>query len=962
MSAIHSLWGPPPSDGTELQFTIYQLQMELLNAVEQRLEGTLTKPKDVGGKRIMDACLAASMLRSMDRSLRPHVLDDLQRRLRTIEPSLPNRIFLPPPPRQSAIPADFGERIVAISRATCFLESWLKLGKFDSESNLDPDIAIGVFLILVVRRAGICWPRQLAAIIESLDEPLGIAGPWCFRTVSLPDSPSAPGQNRRIYLDPILAAAYGQAQKAFQRLPLTKLPKKPSKRPQFFNRLANTCVKAAWAASAIDEPLVDSLKKLCLAQECALRLETLPILATYAAGRIASSSISDSSWLALLGFSAPTESNGATADIKPRNIETGLSLKIGRSKVDDDPNLLVESGDRSNEGLTADIRRITGQEPSTWQEGFDDLLKRPELAGPSNTGRLVVKWLDHLAHERKNKEKHLSPGTVRYKRGLVVHRLLTSLPDDIGDLSAEDFTDLYLEVANSGATPVHSGRILAALGDFHRFICETVPAFPTLGGLPGFGGGYAISAHIISEEEFKNAMASLDDGRIAIPTDELRLQVKVVLILAFRLGLRRNEILGLYKSDWHELDCLLVRDNHARTLKSKNSKRKGPFALLTPSEQELIIEFFKSDHPYPFFPGKTCPTHQDLDNHPAIRLVNNTLKRAVIGRNVHPHNLRHSTASWAIFGMFAADVGYETFPIPTAWMDAAIARAEILTNTLTSPFKRHAARGTAVSVLLGHGTDTMTYQHYVHVLDLLLHIACTPKNGLGCSEERKLRDGEKALFNAVMGLHPTTVVETHDLEALYLRLARQFPDATQVYSLRKDTGDRLPSGSANHKGADDKVESNLSLEAVLNFLTDAEQPQSQAERDTIGKTLEIWNQWITKDATKANNVLSTLVGSRIKGRDYSSLAVSGARELLQDAADLGTEPTSFDCLHVVSQKGTRRISKNAVDATKLRRGKVKEEGKIWIRLRDPRRQSGAQRQKTQSTVTKTLLAIHGLFI
>ncbi len=261
-------------------------------------------------------------------------------------------------------------------------------------------------------------------------------------------------------------------------------------------------------------------------------------------------------------------------------------------------------------------------------------------------------------------------------------------------------------------------------------------------------------------------------------------------------------------------------------------------------------------------------------------------------------------------------------------------------------------------MLLGHGCDAMTYQHYVHTLDLLLHIGCTPKNGLGYAEKKKIREGEKPLFNCVLGLHPTTVIATNDPVAINHRLRKRFPDAFEACQplFPVDSAPRPPDAEVEDGVRDPVTSPQITLQQLLPLIPENKLLKSQAARDTIKITLGEWTLWQSRDADAARSILKIL-GNPMKGRDYVSLSIPDAQRLLELAFNVGCAPDDFDCLHVQSIKGTRKTEKKPVPPKTFMKWPLTRAGKIWLRLRDPRRGPEAERQRTQAAVTWTLKTI-----
>ena len=79
--------------------------------------------------------------------------------------------------------------------------------------------------------------------------------------------------------------------------------------------------------------------------------------------------------------------------------------------------------------------------------------------------------------------------------------------------------------------------------------------------------GYSISSRIVSEAEFAEGLEQIDHGDIVIESRRLKVQMRAFWVLAFRFGMRRQEILGLQARDI-DPELVRVRENEARSLKT----------------------------------------------------------------------------------------------------------------------------------------------------------------------------------------------------------------------------------------------------------------------------------------------------------------------------------------------------------------------------------------------------------
>jgi len=194
-----------------------------------------------------------------------------------------------------------------------------------------------------------------------------------------------------------------------------------------------------------------------------------------------------------------------------------------------------------------------------------------------------------------------------------------------------------------------------------------------------------VDARIISEEQYQLVMQALGTCGLELRTPRLVTAARLLLILGFRLGLRRNEALKLRLRDLHlpefsAAECahiqarqshmrrlskdeqarielpvdLLIRPHAQRGLKTQNAVRSLPLReLLEPDELTLLIDWYRerqqeesqnSTSEFLFcIPQLRTQWVSESCLFPALH----DCMRAVTGSEfLHYHHLRHSCATW----------------------------------------------------------------------------------------------------------------------------------------------------------------------------------------------------------------------------------------------------------------------------------------------------------------------------
>jgi len=354
------------------------------------------------------------------------------------------------------------------------------------------------------------------------------------------------------------------------------------------------------------------------------------------------------------------------------------------------------------------------------------------------------------------------------------------------------------------------------------------------------------------------------------------------------------------------------------------------------------------------FHSTTSPSKAELENHPVVLKVNQLLAKATGDDDLHPHNLRHSFATLALLGMLGADLEIDKHPYAESWMRTAIVSAERLNKTILGDLHRLAARGSAIAMMMGHGHETTTYEHYVHCLDLLLFFASYRQLREETKERRDhLQKGEVALLTALLGYQPTTRIESDDPAAQLKRLAVLAPERCSFCTpLRAQATATAPIATAPAL---------LTLKQLMS-LPDAGKkrgfPVKQAERDTALSVIQLINQWRQADARRTSDLLSLWCASLLAKDDWSSLSAEDAKRLLKLFDDVSLPTAWVEVIKVWTPAKSRRDrSQPLVSASDRKAALAVGQGRFWIRIPDPRRRGkGVKRSRTQSAVTWVLVS------
>ena len=962
-SLIDPLWDPPSREAPELQRQAHRLMMKLLMRIRSRAPEVLSTPALCDGERVMDAALAASLNPKIDPSLRTAALTLLQRRMKSVDPKTRNRIFLPRQEHRSVLSSTFGMDLGDLEQFEEVLEEYILserpgnvLRHPSSATSEEALRRLGLFLALLVTRHGQISRAVIGHAAGSLNRPVQIYGKWAWIDIEIADSPNGTVQIRRLFMDPTTLAAWLMAANSAAALAAPPEGSKPGVANQFFRRSADRGFAALITHMRKSEkvPRIDSLKRLCACQNQRLHVSAMPLIATYARGDIVSSSLESSTWLRLIGATSAAK----WQPVEVRDVSPTLPREV--PDVETDVAEQIIAGDLEEEGLIAELRALMQASRAQWADLFDAQLAKMRKSMPdAATAVLAVSWLRYLAVDRKSKGKQLADGSLHHYRGLLVNRLIAALPSSLDSVDADELAEAYEEVIVSRKSPQQASRIRTSLADFDRYVrLHHLPELPKVA-LPGFeGGGYAISARIISPTEYQHGLDLIGDGTMVFKDELLGRRVRAFWILAFRFGLRRAEILGLQVRDVDQI-WVRVRVNSVRALKTSNAFRLLPLHVLPTDEIDAVLSLGFGRNPSDcLFFNEPLPHRKDLDAHPVILRINDLLERITGDGRLHPHNLRHSTSTLLPLGVLGPDLGLTDHPYAEPWMLEATAFAQGVDKAISGQLHRRSARGAALGMMMGHGDEATTYEHYVHSLDLLLFFACCSGRfdpvKVSPGEHTYSKRSETAQLLAMLGYKPTSRVSTSDAASLLEQIAERHPDRFAMWD--SVAAPSSPSAPIASDPGMITLQGLLSIEVAKDWRG---WPATQAQRDTVTALLPRINAARLKDTDLLERCLLSWAKAQLNDDDWASMNAVEALEFYALASDLPIEALW------VRSKGRKTLKMALEQDSDLSRVCGAGIGKVWVRLQDPRAKRPSSRKKktalarswSQSTISWVVHAV-----
>lgn len=855
---IHSLWDDPPSEAPILLKQAHRLMMRTLINISPRVPNIFYEPEKAGGEKTMLAAIAAMQNPKLDPELRLAALSRLQGLMKTVDPSTPQRLFLSRPEWQSPISRTIGKDLDALAQFERALAVFIRAGYSSSTESMSPpqaaQLELGLLLALTVTRLAQCQSAVLVRFVEWVmaEDAALVFGPWTWLDVELSNGGSP--ELRRIFLTPTVLASLARVRRLRSHISPPKKGMKQKGKNSYFMALANRAFAVLLKQldlSSSSSP-INSFKGLRAAVVQRLRIVTTPVLATYAEGGFRSSSLEPSTWRRLIGASSPSGAIPIRTDTPPAKADPSLPQPV--EVKDNDHHEQLAAGDLVIDGTIAELRRIMDLPREWWPPQFAALItKLGGLHGNNQTQALMVSWLQYLADDRKAKGKkalYLKDGTIKNYRGLLANRVIEILPSTLDDLSDDELEGFYKDIVESRKSPQQEGRIRAALASFDHHARTELPDLPTVR-LPGFAGvSYDISARIISETEYLRGLAMTRDGTLALDSQpDLANQVRTFWTMSFRFGLRRNETLGLRCGDIHPMHIDIV-GHSGRDLKTTNAHRRIPIQMLSGDEKASIecLRQGKSPKDYVFFDNGSTVDRKAMDNHVVVARIKDLLLRVTGDSHIHGHNLRHSAATLPLLGMLGGELGLADRPYAEPWMKDAVDWSENFDKAVSGQLHRRAGRGNALAMVLGHGSERTTYEHYTHAFDLVLHAATwagtfTKKKRSPYSYLFPDRP-ERAIFMNLIGLPETSIVKTTDIPGLYARIGESCPGLIKHLEPLADSLSTTPLGSGSSAQA-------IILDDMLSHAAHQETsgfPAEQADRDSAATFCSLLNVAISKDA------------------------------------------------------------------------------------------------------------------
>lgn len=384
-----------------------------------------------------------------------------------------------------------------------------------------------------------------------------------------------------------------------------------------------------------------------------------------------------------------------------------LALETANGNRQGEPGLVRDE----NRTLSIVAERLTGVFEAVKNNDWDYFRDREVLAEFPTLDRLFA-W---IAEEGAQSWPSLSPPDLK-RLPRLLEKLAKTLAEELDheDITTVD-TEVVLEFYEQVIEAHDDERSLPALcrliGRWHR-----APGMPPINRrqLRGFriSNDGVINTALLSESGYRSLLAPLAK---AAETDMSSLCEAVLLIMGYRLGLRRSEAVTRCLNNVEDGGPWVL---HVQgKLKTTSAIRPVPMAVLVPAGEFALIKRL-----YARRSSEAATTEELLipESQKPKRLLDRLTRRIqklTANKEAGFHCLRHSYANWLIVQGWRYRPGVELSVLAGLMGSHEIAKSSRLWAILSQ--KRLGGWAFQVARLMGHINPAVTSKHYLHVIDAI---------------------------------------------------------------------------------------------------------------------------------------------------------------------------------------------------------------------------------------------------
>lgn len=379
------------------------------------------------------------------------------------------------------------------------------------------------------------------------------------------------------------------------------------------------------------------------------------------------------------------------------------------------------NGSKSNSFKTIELfwLKLLGCEE---EKSFSELIAMsssiPEIA------IFILSWLYHWSKRkgRSGRKSGLRLSTIKSYFSRVGRPLVNILgSSSLQKLDSDELLDVYQQVIDSGNIDSRIQR-LSALQSFHKvcnehFFISDVDWHDLDIELPSS----QYDGNIITPTEFMLAQELIQNDIEMVDDDKLVCQS--ILILCYRVGLRRGEVRRLQVDNFNFDDGLChVRSSYLGDVKSVSGNRRIPFKILLPAKEchlikSLVMRASKN--------GKNTLLFFSQYRKDKIRPMDKLFSRVVEALRITTgdpkirlHDCRHSAISFIVTALtISADKQDPIAKAVKSYLpngDVANFKEQIKC-ALLAPVSPQSALLPAIAQMVGHSKASTTIIHYLHL-------------------------------------------------------------------------------------------------------------------------------------------------------------------------------------------------------------------------------------------------------
>lgn len=558
---------------------------------------------------------------------------------------------------------------------------------------------VGAVLLWLVLESGLLSSAALRRAIFALQEPVLATGSFHYLELIFVSPRNGRYMMQRVLLGPASA--------------LLCMRFRPEVLDQSRPKESTGFVSSQWVWSAIKAYLETlrlesgvapkTLEDLLRTAKAALLHHGPQLIAGYASGTLASTSLPEDRFRAVIGFAPRGTSRLEWPDPEPDE----LMLGVERPDIEKGEALLSEvvAPDLTLDEVLAKL---------------DDLRE----AGPEtvlSSVASVALWAADGLRQPSTQSESRRIGVLRTRLVRAVPFILRVCPKiDPESLTTAEASGIYARLLQESRRTGARTKVTHMFREWLNFLLAEAGEKPM-----SRSGGRPPSANLLTYAEVRRVLSIL----IGIGSETMDLEIREAAanyVIATVLGLRSAEWMGLRTIDAQILHAptLSVLAYLARRLKSAASNRVVPIGLLPPDLESRLLSYLGKA-----WSDWATPRHEHLVSrgdgarlaeHHVEAVVRSALKKGCADPTITKHHGRHSAASLLTLAMLAHLIDLRGIRDQLGDLGESIDRADQIRELLVGPEAGYRDALTALSVVIGHSWLVTTCESYVHVLDICL--------------------------------------------------------------------------------------------------------------------------------------------------------------------------------------------------------------------------------------------------